>query len=202
MSKIFIVLIFIASLFSLDMDQFNKAGYKFETDSGSISIILFNQIAPNHCQNFKKLFNSDLYDGMAFHRVIAGFMNQIGDPNTKDKPKKSWGSGNIGEETNSEINKIHFRGAVAAARTADEINPEMRSSGSQFYICVRPQHQLDGKYTVFGSVIEGLDIVDNINRAQTDESDRPLEDIRVISTSTFNYFDKDEYEWTKRKLEE
>lgn len=202
MIKIILILLTFNLIFGLDKDQFYKDGYKFETDSGSFTIILFEDSAPNHCKNFKQLFNSDKYDSLAFHRVIAGFMNQIGDPNTKGGKKSLWGSGNIGELQDSEIDRIHFRGAVAAARLGDEQNPDKKSSGSQFYLCVRPQHQLDGEYTVFGSVVEGMDSVDKINMVRTNRKDRPVKDIRVISTEVVRYFDEKEYLWCKRALEE
>ncbi|PID28514.1 MAG: peptidylprolyl isomerase [Candidatus Cloacimonadota bacterium] len=201
MFRIIIALTFAFTLFSLDLEDFSKVGYKFETDSGSFTIVLFEKTAPNHSSNFKKLFNSNSYDNMKFHRVIAGFVNQVGDPNTKKLPKSEWGSGNIGEDIDPEIERIHFRGCVAAARKPDEINKEMRSSGSQFYICTRPQHQLDGKYTIFGRVVEGFDTIDRINRVKTDKNDIPIENIKIISTETTKYLDEDEYNWVKRQME-
>lgn len=122
-----------------------------ETDLGSIKIELLPDVAPNTVANFKVLASSGYYDGIIFHRVIPGFMAQAGDPT-------GTGTGGPGYRINAEFNATkHVRGTVAMARTAD---PD--SAGSQFYICFAPQPHLDRQYTVFGQVVEGMEVVDQV----------------------------------------
>src|SRR5712692_2871389 len=120
---------------------------------GVIKIELFPEDAPKTVENFVTLAKKGFYDGLVFHRVIPGFMAQGGDP-------KGDGTGGPGYKIKDEFNKQkHVRGAVAMART-DAPN----SSGSQFYICFEPQPHLDGGYVVFGKVVSGMNIVDNIKK--------------------------------------
>ena len=122
-----------------------------DTDLGSINIELLPDVAPNTVANFKVLANNGYYDGIIFHRVIPGFMAQGGDPT-------GTGTGGPGYKIKAEFNASkHVRGTVAMARTAD---PD--SAGSQFYICFGPQPHLDRQYTVFGQVVEGMDVVDQV----------------------------------------
>lgn len=234
------------------------------TSEGPIKVLLYGD-TPVHRDNFLKHVNEHYYDGTLFHRVIKDFMVQAGDPNSKDAaPGAQLGSGDPGYTLPAEINypkHYHKYGALAAARTADQVNPERRSSGSQFYIVtgnkVDPRNlkqledrmandarmtewrklmkenaakikelqaagdkealeayrqqliaqvessvkvpelpeqlkkdyielggapHLDGQYTVFGEVLEGMDVVEKIQNAATDRSDRPTEDIKIIST--------------------
>lgn len=233
------------------------------TTAGNIKIRLYDD-TPLHRDNFLKLAKEGYYDGVLFHRVINDFMVQTGDPESKEAPAgKMLGSGGPGYTIPAEIvypKHYHKYGALAAARTGDEMNPERKSSGSQFYIVtgkkylpqqisrmeemsVQKQLQsyfmelqrqnmdtirqlrlakdsvglenlrqeliketeanvkpvtmteaqvrdyttiggtphLDGQYTVFGEVLEGMDVVEKIQKAETDGRDRPLEDIRIIS---------------------
>lgn len=132
-----------------------------KTDIGDIVIDLFEEDCPKHSANFKKLVREGFYDGTTFHRVIEGFMAQGGDP-------EGTGFGGPGYTIEAEIGKPHVRGSLAAARTGHN-NPQMRSSGSQFYICFNRTPNvaaLDGKYTVYGQVIQGMDVVDKIQRGQ------------------------------------
>lgn len=126
-----------------------------ETNKGTIECELAEEYAPQHCQNFIKLAKEGFYDGLTFHRVVPDFVIQGGDP-------EGTGRGGPGYTIPAEIGLIHHRGALAAARTSDQVNPERRSSGSQYYICHKPLPQLDGKYSVFGFTIKGLDVVDKI----------------------------------------
>lgn len=122
-----------------------------ETDLGSIKIELLPEVAPDTVANFKVLASNGYYDGIIFHRVIPGFMAQGGDPTGS-------GSGGPGYKISAEFNATkHVRGTVAMARTSD---PD--SAGSQFYICFGPQPHLDRQYTVFGQVVEGMDVVDQL----------------------------------------
>jgi peptidyl-prolyl cis-trans isomerase B (cyclophilin B) len=128
-----------------------------QTEHGTFVIELYPQVAPKTVANFEKLVNKGFYNGLTFHRVVEGFVVQGGDP-------KGDGTGGPGYEIAAEINpnEKHLRGSVATARTGDEVNPERKSSGSQFYICLEPQPELDGKYTIFGGVVKGMNVVDQI----------------------------------------
>jgi len=126
---------------------------KIETKHGVILIELYPDTAPNTVANFKALAGKGFYDGLTFHRVIAGFMAQGGDPD-------GTGTGGPGYKVKAEFNdRKHIRGTVAMARSA---SPD--SAGSQFYICFAPQPHLDGQYTIFGQVVEGMDVVDQIKQ--------------------------------------
>ncbi|MBI4049891.1 MAG: peptidylprolyl isomerase [Candidatus Doudnabacteria bacterium] len=143
-----------------------------ETNYGSIKIALDAAAAPKTSANFAKLAADKFYDGLTFHRVIPGFIVQGGDP-------AGDGTGGPGYELPAEIKLPHKRGAVASARLPDEVNPNRNSSGSQFYIALKDLSELDGQYTVFGMVTEGLDVVDKIAAVKTDSSDKPLEAVII-----------------------
>ena len=131
------------------------------------------QLAPNTVTNFKKLVNSGFYDHLLFHRIVPGFVIQGGDPNSKDrKNRQIWGTGGPGWKINAEFNEMrHSRGIVSMARSHD---PD--SAGSQFFIVIKDSYFLDGQYTVFGKVLEGMDIVDKIASTSTDNNDAPLDE--------------------------
>ncbi len=237
---------------------------EIKTTLGNIKVLLYND-TPLHKANFLKLVKEGYYDGVLFHRVIKDFMVQTGDPESKNAtPGQRLGSGDPSYTIEAEIDyprHYHKYGALAAARTGDQVNPERRSSGSQFYIVtgtkIQPnqmammekrmadnekmtyfrklvsKHQseirnlqelndsialedfrqkliketeehvgdkripenikndyttiggtphLDGQYTVFGEVLEGMDVVEKIQNAATGVGDRPVEDIRILST--------------------
>ena len=181
-----------------------------ETKLGNIKVKLYDS-TPEHKKNFLKLAKEGYLDSTLFHRVIPGFMVQGGDPDSKKAmPGQPLGAGGPGYTIPAEIGAKHFRGALSAARQADQVNPEKRSSGSQFYIVQNgpvpvaqldqiiqakglqytPEERdyylkvggtpaLDGDYTVFGQVVEGLDVVDKIANAPRDPRDRPMEDIAM-----------------------
>lgn len=175
-----------------------------ETTMGAIKIKLYDD-TPKHRDNFVKLVKDGFYNGVLFHRVIKDFMVQTGDPGSKESGNGPLGAGDAGYTIEAEIKypeHYHKYGAVAAARTGDAFNPERRSSGSQFYIVTGNKYSrvpdtlpaniaedyktiggtphLDNQYTVFGEVIDGMDVVEKIQNAATDGRDKPLEDIRVI----------------------
>lgn len=241
-----------------------------ETSLGRIVVALYNE-TPQHRDNFLKLVNQHFYDGVLFHRVIKDFMVQTGDPDSRTAtPGQQLGGGDPGYTLPAEIvfpQRYHKRGALAAARTPDQVNPERRSSGSQFYIVtgkvatidemqryaqnleqvakhalfnklaqqhvdtIRAMYQrgdtagldslqtqlvaqmeadyaaapvaysaqqvqtyttqggtpfLDGQYTVFGEVVEGMDVVNKIQEAECDPSDRPKQDIKILSATVLN----------------
>ncbi len=149
-----------------------------ETDFGNIVLRLFPQTAPGHVDNFIKLAKEGFYDGTAFHRVIPGFMIQGGDPNTKDEDRSNDGQGGPGFNIKAEFsNTPHRRGILSMARSPS--GPD--TAGSQFFIVVSDSLFLDGQYSVFGEVIEGMDVVDRIVNAPTDGNDNPIDRI-VIKT--------------------
>ena len=129
-----------------------------ETDYGRIVLEFFPKIAPQHCANFKRLVNTGFYNGVKFHRVLAGFVIQGGDILTRDAIPQNDGTGDPGYTIAAEFNNTpHDRGILSMARRADP-----NSAGSQFFICVAPAYQLNGGYTVFGRVIEGMEVADKI----------------------------------------
>lgn len=192
-----------------------------QTTMGDIRIQLYNE-TPLHRDNFLKLIRDyHFYDSLLFHRVIPDFMIQAGDPSSKYAPKgKLLGTQSLDYNIPAEIRLpqlFHKRGALAAAREPDEVNPNHESSSSQFYIVVGKKQDekglergrdnlqklfgdsirmtpemkntyttiggtphLDGAYTVFGEVTEGMDVVDKIANVERDENNRPLEDIRIL----------------------
>lgn len=149
-----------------------------ETDLGRIVIEFFPGDAPLHVENFKKLVRDKFYDGTAFHRVIPNTIIQGGDPNTKDGPPESWGMGNPNQPTvRAEFNaRKHTRGIVSAARRGSDVN----SATSQFFICEVPKPEWDGQYSVFGRVIEGMNVVNIISNAPTvPGTERPVEKVTI-----------------------
>jgi len=155
------------------------------TTQGTITLELYNA-TPKHRDNFLKLVDEHFYDSLLFHRVIADFMIQGGDPDSKYAPAGVMlGEGDLGYTVPAEFNPrlVHNPYVLAAARMGDEVNPTKASSACQFYITHRAPHHLDGNYTVFGRVISGQQVVDAIATAETDAYDRPLEDIRILSVS-------------------
>ena len=142
------------------------------------AIEFFEKDAPATVENFKKLARSGFFKGCAFHRAIPGGIVQTGDPLSKKKDRTTVGTGGPGYTLPAEIHRRHTKGAVAAARIGDKANPQRRSNGSQFYVCLAPQSQLDGKYTVFANVIQGMDVLEIISNRPTDTNDYPVE--RVI----------------------
>jgi cyclophilin family peptidyl-prolyl cis-trans isomerase len=152
------------------------------TEFGDIVLLLFNE-TPEHKKNFLELAKGGFYEGTTFHRVMDGFMIQGGDPNSKDEDPTNDGIGGPGFNVVAEFNPMltHKKGALAAARQPDHVNPEKKSSGSQFYIVEGENgaHQLDGSYTVFGQTISGLDVVEKIASQPVSPRNRPITDIKM-----------------------
>ncbi len=145
------------------------------TKFGKIVFKLLPDNAPETVRSFVKLTKSGFYDNTLFHRVIPGFMIQGGDPNTKQADKGNWGMGGPGYSINAEFSsRSHLRGIVSMARGTD-----VNSAGSQFFIVTSDSTFLDRQYTVFGEVIEGMDVADKIVNLARNENDCPLEDIKM-----------------------
>ncbi len=153
------------------------------TSMGVIKVKLYAD-TPKHRENFAKLALEKYYDGTLFHRVISGFMIQGGDPLTKDAANKArFGTGGPNYTVPAEFvpAHTHIKGALAAARRGDAVNPYKESSGSQFYLVQGDAHFLDGEYTVFGETIQGLDVIDKIAAVQTDARDCPVQDVKIVT---------------------
>lgn len=219
--KKLIGILFLMAVVASAYAQDDRHEVQFLTNKGRIRVVLYNE-TPQHRDNFLRLVREGYYDGVLFHRVINRFMIQTGDSATRnlqegepipDLPEAY--------KVPAEIKYpqfFHKRGALAAAREGDNVNPERASSMSQFYIVYgrifsdakldRVQERvskatndtvvftpeirnvyktiggtphLDGQYTVFGEVIEGMDVVEDIEFVKTDSTDRPIEDVRIIN---------------------
>lgn len=190
---------------------------KVTTSQGEMIIELYNE-TPQHRDNFIKLVKEGFYNDLLFHRCIKGFMAQGGDPESRGaSPTKMLGMGGPGYTVNAEfnVNFIHKKGALAAARQGDQVNPQKKSSGSQFYIVqgsklddnqinqyeamaarkmpgfkyteeqrniyktIGGTAMLDMDYTVFGEVVQGIEVLDKILAQPTKQGDRPVTDITM-----------------------
>lgn len=150
-----------------------------ETVHGTMKLEFFEDKAPGHVKNFKDLANKNFYDGTTFHRVIPGFMIQGGDPNSKSDNRAMHGTGGPGYSIDAEFNDVkHHRGVLSMARSQDP-----NSAGSQFFICVKDSFFLDGQYTAFGKVVEGMEVADKIVNEPRDSNDNPQERMEMKSVS-------------------
>lgn len=152
-----------------------------EKQTQQVVIGLYDSATPLTVANFKELSRKRFYNGMRFHRVFPNSMVQTGDPLSRHGDTDKSGTGGPGYTLPAELGRKHVRGAVAMSRLPDNINPTRASNGSQFYTCLTPLPKLDGKYTVFGEVIEGLDVLDYISNQATDSNDFPLAKIVIKS---------------------
>ena len=178
---------------AMEMERMRKEEPEFiiETTHGTMKVKLYSK-TPQHRDNFAKLVSEKYYDGIRFHRVIEGFMIQTGDPYSRDTAMiDRWGTGGPDYTVPAEFiaEYGHKKGALAAARKGDMANPKKASSGSQFYIVHDPNScgHLDGQYSVFGEVTEGLDVIDVIATVDTDRYDRPYEDVIINSIRKVEY---------------
>jgi peptidyl-prolyl cis-trans isomerase B (cyclophilin B) len=223
---VILLLLFIGVLPSQGKKKEKRAVVRIETSCGNIRVALSDE-TPLHSKNFLKLAAKGFYDGTLFHRCIKDFMIQGGDPDSRRAAKgQLLGEGDVGYTIPAEFclpYLYHWRGALAAARESDEVNPEQNSSGCQFYIVYGKKQSpadikkvraalegkgieltsqmiddyvmrggtphLDGQYTVFGEVIEGLDVVCQILTLPTDANDRPLQDV-VINRMVIEQYSK------------
>jgi len=142
---------------SMSFDKTKKYLAVIHTDKGDITCVLYPQQAPISVTNFIQLSKGGFYNGLSIHRVVPGFVIQGGDPDGK-------GTGGPGYTVPAEIGLPHEVGALAWARLPDQVNPQKRSSGSQFYITLDKVAFLDGEYTVFGQTIQGMDVVRQIKQ--------------------------------------
>jgi peptidyl-prolyl cis-trans isomerase B (cyclophilin B) len=148
----------------------------------SFAIACFDGQAPQSSANFRKLVKDGFYRKTGFHRIYPNYLVQGGDPLSKKKDRTEVGTGGPGYTLRAEIRRKHLRGAVAMGRLPDNINTNRQSNGSQFYICLQPIPSEDGKDTVFGEVISGLGVIDEISRFPADSNANPFEKIEVKRT--------------------
>ena len=154
-----------------------------KTTAGELTLEFWPDVAPKTVENFKALARKGFYDGTAFHRIVKGFMIQGGDPLTKNPNEEaSWGTGGPGHKIKAEFNsRPHQRGVVSMARSSD---PD--SAGSQFFICLADASFLDGKYTAFGKLVGGDDVLGKIGDTpvttnNSGERSKPLTRVGVES---------------------
>ena len=139
-------------------------------DHGDMKVQFYTKDAPKNVTNVANLVIKGFYDGLTFHRIVPDFVVQGGDP-------KGDGTGGPGYTVEAEIKRKHEKGCVAMARTGDQVNPDRRSSGSQFYLCLQPLPMLDGAYTVIGKLVEGEEVLDQLGKVKTGAMDRPVETV-------------------------
>ncbi len=210
---LFLCLAFASFWMSCGSSSGSKVDAIIETDYGTIKVMLYDE-TPKHKENFLKLAKEGYYDGLLFHRIIDGFMIQGGDPNSKNADATTrLGSGGPGYTIENEIGFPHFKGTLAAARnnnpekrssgsqfyivtgkgpmTEDQLSSFERSHNitytpeqKELYLKYGGTPQLDMGYTVFGEVVEGLEVVDQIGKVKTAPGDRPIEDVKMKITST------------------
>ena len=150
-----------------------------KTSFGNIKFNLLPDIATETVRNFSQLAKSGFYNGTLFHRIIPGFMIQGGDPNTKNPDKSTWGQGGPGYNLKAEFNtRSHLRGIVSMARATD---PD--SAGSQFFIVTSDSTFLDRQYTVFGEVVEGIEVADKIVNLPRDGNDCPNQEVKMLEVT-------------------
>ena len=150
------------------MDEMKNKIAVMETSYGNVTFEFFPGDAPNHVRNFIKLSEEQFYNGLTFHRIVKGFVIQGGCP-------KGDGTGGPGYHVDAEFNaRKHMPGTLAMARAQDP-----NSAGSQFYVCLAPLPQLDGSYTVFGQVTDGMSVVERIGKVETDARDKPVEPVFI-----------------------
>jgi len=175
------LILFAAALLTMFSSDFNKAiaqesntkVAQLETSLGTIKIKLFTKEAPLTSQNFIDLINKGFYDGIIFHRVIDGFMIQGGDPT-------GTGMGGSGTVIPDEFKTGLSHGKPGILSMA---NAGPGTTSSQFFITLTPQARLDGGYSIFGEVIEGMEVVTAIGKVKTGVNDRPIEDVKIIKAT-------------------
>ena len=150
-----------------------------ERDLRQVVIGLYDGAAPLHVRNFKELVTRGYYNGMRFHRAFPGSLLQTGDPDSRYGPTDRTGTGGPGYTVPAEIRLPVKKGTVVMSRIEGDINPAKVSNGSQFFFSLKNQPKLNGKYTVFGRVLDGLEALDEISRKNTDPNNFPLEKIVI-----------------------
>ena len=164
----------------LSLEEMATKQASVETTMGTFVLEFLPEVAPNHVGYFLKLASEGAYDGTSFHRVIKYGIIQGGDPLSKDPAARDrYGTGGLGVLMAEFSEEQHTRGAVSAVR----IPGEPDSAGSQFFICVTDQLSLDGQFSVFGRVVEGIDVVQKISEVPADEKTIATERVEIVSVT-------------------
>ena len=163
----------LAQIREMEAQKRNRDVIVIETDFGKIAILPLKEAAEKHVREIGNLIKRGFYDGLAFHYVEPGKLIQGGDVNSRDDDPTNDGAGDPGFSIQPEINASHFIGSVGLAHPPGE--PD--KGNSQFYILLRNMPELDGRYTVFGTVVEGMSVVKKISEVPTDAEGRPLEKV-------------------------
>ena len=160
---------------AMDKPAGKKEVAVIKTSMGTIVFEFLPDVAPKMVENFKDLAKTGFYNGTTFHRVINGFMIQGGDPNSKDNDPSNDGSGDGPRKMPAEFTTkySHKRGIVSTARLGNDVN----SGSCQFFIVQKDYPSLDNQYTIFGRVLEGMDVVDTISQVPKNQNDRPLKNV-------------------------
>ncbi len=145
-------------------------------DYGTMKVKFYTKDAPENVTNVANLAIKEFYNGLTFHRIVPNFVVQGGDP-------KGDGTGGPGYTVKAEIKRKHEKGSIAMARIGGPANPEKRSSGSQFYLCLQPLPQLDGEYTVIGKLVQGMDVLEKLGKVETGQRDMPVEPVIMESVT-------------------
>jgi cyclophilin family peptidyl-prolyl cis-trans isomerase len=149
---------------------------------------LYPKDAPRTVANFISNVESGSYKGLAFHRAVEGFLVQTGDPLTADEgARERWGTGGENKTLPPEIRRPHRKGSVAMGRRGDAVNPQRRSNGYQFYFAVGNFGSLDGRYTVFGQVVSGMDVIERISKLPVDSNDCPIARVEIKSIKVIDH---------------
>jgi cyclophilin family peptidyl-prolyl cis-trans isomerase len=164
--------------------QQDAAVFEFRIDHQKqierVVLALDSDAAPQTVSNFEKLLRHGFYTGLKIHRIVPNTLVQMGDPLSRHNDLARLGTGGPGYTLPPEIHLSNTVGAVAMARLGDPVNPARRSNGSQFYICLKALPDLDGKYTVFGHVTQGMDVLNNLSIQPCDTNDNPVPPIRIV----------------------
>ncbi|TKA28165.1 Peptidyl-prolyl cis-trans isomerase-like 1 [Salinomyces thailandicus] len=153
-------------------------GVVLHTNVGDITIALYRDQTPKTCQNFSQLASTGKYDNVVFHRIIKGFMIQGGDPTGTGRGGESIWGGKFEDEIVPSL-KHEDKGTMSMANAGPGTN------GSQFFITLGPTPHLNGKHTVFGHVVQGMEVVDKLGSVRTGAQDRPVEEVKIVNCDTF-----------------
>lgn len=158
---------------------------------GAIETVMFElypQDAPQTVSNFLDNCETGSYNGLAFHRAIPNFIAQTGDPLTSDEGARDrWGTGGESKSVPAEIKRAHRKGAVGMGRRSDKVNPGRSSNGYQFYFALGNYGSMDGKYTVFGQVVSGIETLDKVSKMPVDSNDCPIARIEIKSIKVVDH---------------
>ena len=181
--KTLALLLLILSFGYCSAEEVALLSVRFPNDKTLHQVVIgfYEQDAPVTVENFKKLARKRFYNGQSFHRAFPHILVQVGDPLSRKKAREKVGTGGPGYTLPPEIRRKHSAGSVAMARLPDKTNPGRLSNGSQFYVTLKPMPEFDGKYTVFGKVLSGMEVLDRVSTQRADSNDNPVEKVVLKS---------------------